>query len=232
MKMQFIDAVNLDYYENHFARGASHLVPNVNTIRCETWFFRRHKPGRILDYGFGYGQELIYFAENGYDVYGLDIAPSAKSRFDDYLREHKPELMNRIKTQLLTPDLSRLPFEDNCFDFIHSNQVIYHLPSEDAIRGLLREWHRILKPGGLLMFSTVGPQNTLVTEGVQVGKDLYECEYSTPNSSGGMRIRTYLMRDEAHIRSLCDMFNVEEVGWFTNHYHGVDGFHWQILAAK
>ncbi len=231
--MPFIDDVNFDYYENHFSSGTTHIVPNVNTIRCEIWYFRKNRePGKILDYGFGYGQELIYFADRGYDVYGLDIVPSAKSRFDDFLGEHRPELADKITTELIDRDASRLPFDDHSFDFIHSNQVIYHLPSEEAITGLLSEWHRILKPGGLLMFSAVGPQNTLVTEGTKVGKELYECEYETPSSGEKVKIRSYVMKDEAHIRSLCNMFKVDEVGWFTNHYAGVDGFHWQVLAKK
>jgi len=97
---------------------------------------------------------------------------------------------------------------------------------------LLQEWHRILKPGGLLMFSAVGPENSIIKDGVEVGQNLYECNYETPSTDGPKKMRSHLMKDEAHIRTLCHMFDVEEVGWFTNHYGGVDGFHWQILAKK
>lgn len=70
-KVSFVDDVNLKFYEDHFSdEGLIHRYPNVNTVRGELWYFRKSAPGKILDYGFGYGQEAIYFAENGYDVCG------------------------------------------------------------------------------------------------------------------------------------------------------------------
>lgn len=208
-------------------------MPNVNTVRCEIWYFRQNRqPGRLLDYGFGYGQELIYFADKGYDVYGLDIAPSAKSRFDDYLRTNRPDLVSQIKTQLLDRSASCLPYDDNFFDFIHSNQVIHSLASEDAVSRLLSEWHRILRAGGLLMFSCVGPTNTQIVDAVHLGGGVYECDYQVPTMAQPDKRRAFLARDESHLRSLCHMFEIHEIGWFSNHYCGIDGFHWQVLAKK
>lgn len=41
-----------------------------------------------------------------------------------------------------------LPFESTSFDVIHANQVFEHI---ENIVGLIKECHRILKPGGLLV---------------------------------------------------------------------------------
>lgn len=49
-------------------------------------------------------------------------------------------------------DLGRpLPFEDESFDVVHSNQVIEHLARTDVF---LREVRRVLKPGGYAVIST------------------------------------------------------------------------------
>lgn len=51
-----------------------------------------------------------------------------------------------------TADLGRpLPFEDESFDAVHSNQVIEHLRNTDLF---LREIRRVLKPGGYALIST------------------------------------------------------------------------------
>jgi SAM-dependent methyltransferase len=48
-------------------------------------------------------------------------------------------------------DISFLPFEDGCFDLVTSNMVFEHL-TDPMIQ--LKEIHRVLKPGGTLLFHT------------------------------------------------------------------------------
>ena len=50
--------------------------------------------------------------------------------------------------------------------------------------------------------------------------------------SESQKSRSFLMRDEDHIRGLCAMFNVREIGWHTLHYCGIDDFHWLVMAEK
>ena len=52
--------------------------------------------------------------------------------------------------QTYTCDLSAIPVEDNRFDAVLFNQVMEHLPEPRAV---LRELHRVLKPGGRLIYS-------------------------------------------------------------------------------
>ena len=42
----------------------------------------------------------------------------------------------------------RLPFDDESFDVVHSNQVFEHVHN---LLGLMAECHRLLRPGGLLV---------------------------------------------------------------------------------
>lgn len=53
-------------------------------------------------------------------------------------------------------DISTLPFSDNCFDLITSNMVFEHLAKPEV---QLKEIHRILKPGGTLIFHTPNAQS-------------------------------------------------------------------------
>jgi SAM-dependent methyltransferase len=53
----------------------------------------------------------------------------------------------------LAADAQDLPFADDSFDVVIANQMLYHVPDPTQA---LREFARVLRPGGVLMASTVG----------------------------------------------------------------------------
>ncbi len=55
----------------------------------------------------------------------------------------------------LCADVERLPLAGACVDLIHSNATLQWC---NDLEGALREFRRVLRPGGLLMFSTFGPE--------------------------------------------------------------------------
>ena len=103
---------------------------------------------RVLEIGSGSGRYALSIAESiGCEVLGLD------------LNEFAVENANRLATEagisararFQTCDVSKpLLFESASFDAAFSNDVICHIPNRPA---LLRELHRVLKPGGKLLFS-------------------------------------------------------------------------------
>lgn len=55
----------------------------------------------------------------------------------------------RLSIDYLYDASKRLPFRDNTFDFIYASHVLEHLPWF-KIPQVLKEWVRVLKPGGVL----------------------------------------------------------------------------------
>jgi SAM-dependent methyltransferase len=51
-----------------------------------------------------------------------------------------------------------IPFREHTFDVVLSNAVLHHLPDESTICRTIMEFHRILRPGGLLAY--VEPSDT------------------------------------------------------------------------
>lgn len=100
---------------------------------------------RALDFGCGVGRLSEALAAHFDRVTGLDIAPSMV----DYARLHTRSggrveyLVNE------TDDLGR--FKDGEFDFILSSITLQHVP-QPFISGYLREFVRVLAPGGMLVF--------------------------------------------------------------------------------
>jgi 2-polyprenyl-3-methyl-5-hydroxy-6-metoxy-1,4-benzoquinol methylase len=99
---------------------------------------------RLLDVGCAYGPFLAAAAEGGFSPMGMDPAEDAVRYVRERLRI--PAIWGSF------PDSSRRELQgDGVFDAVTLWYVIEHF--EDA--GLvLREIHRLLKPGGVLAFST------------------------------------------------------------------------------
>ena len=99
----------------------------------------------VLDYGCGPGHDLVGFGHYSKParLVGADVSPSS-------LEESRKRLaLHDIPCDLVQLDLAatRLPFEDDTFDHIHSSGVLHHTPDPAF---LLRELHRVLKPTGTM----------------------------------------------------------------------------------
>lgn len=93
---------------------------------------------RVLDFGCGNGAEVKYLLDKGLDAFGCDI----KFKEGDFV-EHLHN-MNRIR--IIDAQNYVLPFPDDYFDLVISNQVLEHVQNYDETASELR---RVLKPNGL-----------------------------------------------------------------------------------
>lgn len=93
------------------------------------------------------GPALFTVQETGCQVTGLDINEEAIARANETARATGME----ARAQFQCLDASEpLPSEAESFDAVICIDSINHLP--DRLR-VLREWHRVLKPGGRLLFT-------------------------------------------------------------------------------
>ena len=116
------------------------------------------RPGEtILNFGFGTGQNLVRVKRCFPDVklYGLEIDPKVKA-----IAEKKLARANE-HVELRLYDGGVFPFEDDFFDKVVSSLVFHHLDAETK-RNSLREFHRILKPGGKLLICDFGEAKNFV----------------------------------------------------------------------
>jgi SAM-dependent methyltransferase len=85
---------------------------------------------KVLDFGCGRGEVVEEFLSEGYDAFGCDIE---LARETDRLR-------------LIDAEPYRVPFDDDAFDFVVSEQVFEHVHDFDQA---VREIARVLRPGGV-----------------------------------------------------------------------------------
>lgn len=95
--------------------------------------------GRVLDAacGSGYGSSII--GENR-EYIGVDLSDSAVSFAQKNYGPHKYHIA----------DINALPFDANWFDSVVSFETLEHVPDPVAA---LKEFRRVLKPGGILVAS-------------------------------------------------------------------------------
>jgi len=102
-----------------------------------------HKNSKILDFGCGSGHTVYSLIDQGYsDIIGYDIK--------DYLELRNPADCKHFCIASSEAE-NTLPFGDNTFDLIISEQVFEHVMDQTAI---FRELHRVMRPEGhaLLVF--------------------------------------------------------------------------------
>ena len=106
--------------------------------------FSAFRGQRLLEVGCGIGTDLVRFARGGARVTGVDLAETAidLARKNFALNGLAPE-------ELRVANGEALPYADNAFDVVYGHGVIQYTADPAA---LIRECHRVLKPGGTAIF--------------------------------------------------------------------------------
>jgi len=100
---------------------------------------------RILDFGCGWGTDLIFCLKKGYDAFGIDISwEKAKFHTLRVQRRNYPKFW--IERFILSQG-ENLPFKSESFDLVYSNQVIEHVKD---LERCISEIFRVLKKDGIL----------------------------------------------------------------------------------
>jgi ubiquinone/menaquinone biosynthesis C-methylase UbiE len=121
--------------------------------------------GRALDFGCGIGRLTRALARQFSACVGVDVAPAMleMARKVNSDLPHCNFLLNR------SPNLAL--FGDETFDLVYTNMVLQHLPEPSLIEGLIAEFCRIVKPGGLIAMQI--PHSLPLKFRIQPGRRLY-----------------------------------------------------------
>jgi SAM-dependent methyltransferase len=134
------------------ARGEAFIVQSHHAAQAVLGGVRR--AGReleefdaVLDFGCGCGRVMRRWAGiSGPSFYGSDYNP----KFIEWCRENLP--FAQFEVNGLAPPL---PFADGQFDLVYALSVFTHL-TEPLQHQWITELRRVIKPGGLILFSTRG----------------------------------------------------------------------------
>lgn len=107
--------------------------------------------GPLLDLGSGSGELCFYFAEQGFEVVGVDLSESMIQISTEKASQKGLKNVVFFRQDIINLDLKRE------FACIHSRETFTHLSEPDQIEKVFQNCFKILKKGGIFVFEVPTP---------------------------------------------------------------------------
>ena len=195
-------------WERQYEKGYFLNEPIHTELPAIVQRFKSHGVRRVLDHGCGSGRHTVYLAQHGFEVFGLDIAPTGLSA-----------TIQKLAAEGLTghtslADILQMPYEDEFFDAIISIRVIHHNRIA-VIRKTVQEMQRVLKPNGLIWVTVPVPQGHGSKHGTEIEPGTW-----VP-SRGIEKGLPHHLFTEVGLRELFQHFSILELQEFAQSHYSV-----------
>ena len=130
---------------------------------------------RVLDLGCAAGRDTRILKDMGFDAVGSDLA----ERLLEMARKENPDIT------FVLADMRDLPFDDHSFDAVWANAVLHHVNKAEMV-GVLREFWRIVAPGGVVYIHTKAGEGVLQSHEAKFGGMEREFELVTTDELDDM----------------------------------------------
>ena len=189
------------HWENVFSKNSSMFGEKSSEPATKAAeLFKQEEKTKLLELGAGQGRDTLLFAGNGFDVYSLDYSSEGVECIKQKAREN--ELSDHI-TVLQHDVRTPLPFEDETFDACYSHMLYCMALTTSELEDISREVRRVLKPGGLCVFTARHTGDPQYRTGIHRGEDMWEIE-------GGFIVH-FLSREKVeHLSQGYDIVDIEE----------------------
>jgi len=205
--------------------------PAESVMRFYNVYLKQALPtGRILDYGCQTANNSAFLAGKGYDVWGVDTVKEALP----LIRANMKRIgVDSIQKFTIVPD-TKLPFKNDYFDAILSNQFLYDHLSAQEIKEVLKEFARILRPGGTAFATMMGPKNVFITKHSKKTNGGYKISFPKKHRLYGFdHTISAVMENKRDLKNLFSDFECITIGYVDQSILEVTStFHWIYVGRK
>ena len=189
------------YWEKNFLSkpemfGLEPSKAAISTIKT----FKEENIKKIVELGAGLGRDTIFFAKNSINVEALDYSHAAIKIINKKVLENK--LSNLVSTKIFDVR-KKLPFEDNSVEACFSHMLYCMALTTAELKYLNSEICRILKPGGMNIYTVRHTGDGDYKNGEHIGENLYE--------NDGFIVHFF---SEEKVKKITDGFNILNIERF------------------
>lgn len=223
--------INNKYTEFYSKITAEYVYPTEFVVRIflakyPKLNFEKPKAGdRVLDVGCGDGRNTRFLCEQGFDVSATEIS-------EQIVEFSKSRLLSLgLSAEIKVGRNNNFPFEASSFDYVLAAAVMYYIDEENTLLDNIKEYCRVLKPGGYLIAS-IANENSYVFEGSELLADGSRKIVNDPyNNRVGYRLHGF--KSEKDIEKYFSPFFTDfSFGTASNNYFGIDEKLFYVVCKK
>ncbi|PNG24010.1 class I SAM-dependent methyltransferase [Streptomyces cahuitamycinicus] len=125
----------------------------------------------VLELGAGHGRDALYFAREGFTVQATDFSPVGLEQLRD--AAHSQGIDQRVTTAV--HDVREpLPLPDASVDAVFAHMLLCMALSTKDIHALVGEVRRLLRPGGVFLYTVRHTGDAHYGAGTAHGDDIFE----------------------------------------------------------
>jgi SAM-dependent methyltransferase len=133
--------------------------------------FRRAGAHDVLELGAGHGRDALFFAREGFALHALDFSATGLQQ----LREAARALGIDERVTTTVHDVRKpLPLPDAWVDAVFAHMLLCMALSTEQIHALVDEVRRVLRPGGVFVYTVRHTRDAHYGTGIAHGDDIYE----------------------------------------------------------
>lgn len=158
----------------------------------------------VLELGAGHGRDALYFARQGFSVLATDFSPVGLEQ----LSEAAAAQGVAVRVATAVHDVREpLPLRDASVDAVFAHMLLCMALSTQEIHALVAEVRRVLRPGGVFVYTVRHTGDAHFQAGTGHGDDIWEhggfavhffpATWSTPSPEAGLWTRSPRSRKAA-----------------------------------